>query len=103
MRQGKSRYLFPGSNTPEGFYSFYEEGLKGLDKVFILKGGPGVGKSTLMRKIGQTMLERGYDLDFWQCSSDCDSIDGVIIPALSLAVIDGTAPHDAVIKSALSI
>ncbi len=93
MRQGRAKYVFPGSNTPLGFYSFYHDGLSGLDRVFILKGGPGTGKSTLMRKIGIAMLERGYDVEFWQCSSDNDSLDGVLVPALSVAVIDGTSPH----------
>ena len=61
MRQGKAKYLFPGNNTPKGFISHYHEGLRGMQQIFILKGGPGVGKSTLMRKIGTAMLERGYD------------------------------------------
>ena len=93
MRQGKAKYLFPGNNTPKGFISHYHEGLRGMQQIFILKGGPGVGKSTLMRKIGTAMLERGYDVEFWQCSSDNDSIDGVLIPAISTAIIDGTSPH----------
>ena len=94
MRQGKIRRAFPGSNTPEGFASHYPDGLKGLEQVFILKGGPGTGKSTLMRQIGGAMRERGYDVEFWQCSSDNESLDGVVIPALSVAVIDGTPPHN---------
>ena len=93
MRQGKASYVFPGSNTPEGFVSFYREGLSRMETVFILKGGPGCGKSTLMRKIGLNMLERGYDIEFWQCSSDNDSLDGVLVPALAVAIVDGTAPH----------
>lgn len=93
MRQGKARYVFPGSNTPEGFYSYYAQGLLGMEHVFILKGGPGTGKSTLIRKIGSAMLERGYDAEYWQCSSDNDSLDGVLIPAISVAIIDGTSPH----------
>ena len=93
MRQGKAKYVFPGSNTPSGFVSFYREGLSNIERLFILKGGPGTGKSTLMRKIGLAMLERGYDVEFWQCSSDNDSLDGILITDLSVAVIDGTAPH----------
>lgn len=93
MRQGRSKYVFPGNNTPQGFYSFYKEGLRGLERIFILKGGPGVGKSTLIRKIGGAMMERGYDVEFWQCSSDNDSLDGLIIPALMVGIVDGTAPH----------
>lgn len=94
MRQGKAKYVFPGNNTPQGFLSLYCEGIAGLEQVFILKGGPGVGKSTLMRKIGSAMMERGYDVEFWQCSSDNDSLDGVLIPAISCGIIDGTPPHN---------
>lgn len=94
MRQGRAKYVFPGSNTPSGFRSFYYEGFRDLEQVFILKGGPGCGKSTLMRKIGLAMMERGYDVEFWQCSSDNDSLDGVLIPALSVGIIDGTPPHN---------
>jgi len=93
VKKGATRRLFPGSNTPEGFYSFYSQGLADMERVFVLKGGPGTGKSTLMRKIALDMTERGYDIDLWQCSSDNDSLDGVIIPALQVAVVDGTAPH----------
>lgn len=39
------------------------------------------------------MAERGYDVEFHQCSSDNNSLDGVVIPALKIAIIDGTAPH----------
>jgi hypothetical protein len=90
---GKTTYVFPGSNTPAGFLSFYREGLRNLENVFILKGGPGCGKSTIIKKIGHNMATRGYDVEFWQCSSDNDSLDGVLIPALSAAVVDGTKPH----------
>jgi len=93
MGKGKLRYVFPGGNTAQGFYSFYESGLENLDRIFVLKGGPGTGKSTLMRKIGMSMMDRGDDVEFWQCSSDNDSLDGVIIPDLRVAVVDGTAPH----------
>lgn len=93
MRQGRAKYLFPGNNTARGFISHYRDGILGMEQVFIIKGGPGVGKSTLMRKIGIAMLERGYDVEFWQCSADNDSLDGVLIPAILTAIIDGTPPH----------
>ena len=93
MKKGNIIHRFPGSNTPEGFFSFYRQGLKEMNRVFVLKGGPGTGKSTLMRKIAHNMSERGYCVELWQCSSDNDSIDGVVIPHLKIAVVDGTSPH----------
>lgn len=94
MAKGKLTKLFPGGNTSRGFYSFYDHIIdKNATRIFILKGGPGVGKSTFMRKIGETVLELGYDVEFLCCSSDNDSLDGICIPAPGVAMIDGTAPH----------
>lgn len=86
-------HYFAGGNTARGFYSLYDSNLADLKKLFILKGGPGTGKSTLMKNIGKIYLDRGYSLDYLHCSSDNDSIDGVIINELSVGIVDGTAPH----------
>ncbi len=93
MANGRIKNYFPGGNTPAGFYSFYQYLPYKTDQVFIIKGGPGTGKSTLMKKIGYLMQEKGYDLEFHWCSSDNDSLDGVVIPRLGTAIFDGTAPH----------
>ncbi len=94
MADGKIRHMFPGGNTPQGFYSYYDYVIPiDATRIFLLKGGPGVGKSTFMKKIGQAMIERGYDIEHHHCSSDNNSLDGVVIPALNTALIDGTSPH----------
>ena len=90
---GKIKNYFAGGNTARGFHSLYESNLQGLERLFILKGGPGTGKSSLMKKIGHQWVERGFDIEFLHCSSDNESIDGVLIPALKVGVVDGTAPH----------
>ncbi|GBF12415.1 PRK06851 family protein [Tepidibacillus sp. HK-1] len=84
---------YAGGNTSVGFYSLYDEALKGLDRLYIFKGGPGTGKSSFMRTIGMTMADKGYNIQFLHCSSDNNSLDGVIIPELKLGFVDGTAPH----------
>ncbi|WP_066638277.1 PRK06851 family protein [Desulfolucanica intricata] len=92
--KGRLKKVFPGGNTYKGFYSFYDYIIEpDANRIFVIKGGPGVGKSTFMRKIGETMLEKGYDVEFHCCSSDNGSLDGVVIPALKIAMLDGTAPH----------
>lgn len=92
--RGKVKKYFPGGNTSKGFFSFYDY-LIGPDatKVYIIKGGPGVGKSTFMRKIGETVLDLGYDVEYHCCSSDNGSLDGIAIPSHGIALLDGTAPH----------
>ncbi|MBU8914911.1 PRK06851 family protein [Bacillus sp. FJAT-29953] len=90
---GKVKNYFAGGNTARGFHNLYDSNLQGLDRLFILKGGPGTGKSSLMKKIGKEWVEKGYDIELLHCSSDNNSIDGVIIPALKVGIVDGTAPH----------
>ncbi|MGX9133938.1 PRK06851 family protein [Rummeliibacillus sp. JY-2-4R] len=90
---GKELHYFAGGNTSKGFYSLFENNISLLEKVFILKGGPGNGKSTLMKNIANQIQEKGYDVEYIHCSSDSNSIDGVIFPSLKIGLIDGTAPH----------
>lgn len=92
--QGRIVNLFAGSNTAAGFHSFYHH-LAGPEaaRVFIIKGGPGIGKSTLMRRIGESFREEGWNVELFSCSSDTSSVDGMAIPALGAAILDGTAPH----------
>lgn len=89
------RHYFPGNNTPKGFFSYYNYVLDRKDarKIWYLKGGPGTGKSTLIKKIGYAMLEKGCCVDFLHCSSDSDSLDGIVLRKEGLAIIDGTPPH----------
>lgn len=92
---GRERHMFPGNNTTEGFYSYYQYilGQREADKIISLKGGPGVGKSTFIRKTGEEMLAEGHDVDFLHCSSDHDSLDGIVLRDKKIAMVDGTAPH----------
>lgn len=94
IKTSRIKHYFAGGNTGEGFYSLYDQ-IVGPDanRIYLLKGGPGTGKSTFMRKIGEAMLAHGFDLEFFHCSSDPNSLDGVVIPALKVGFIDGTAPH----------
>ncbi|WP_026476232.1 ATPase [Alkaliphilus transvaalensis] len=96
--KGRIKRLFPGGNTSVGFFSYYQYviDLKEANRLYLLKGGPGVGKSSLMKKIGHEMVERGYDIEFHHCSAGPEGVDAVVIPALKVAIIDGTSPHDAV-------
>lgn len=93
MRFGRIKNVYPGGNTVRGFFSLYDSALQNLQRLYILKGGPGTGKSTLIRQVGLAMVDRGYDIEFLHCSSDNRSLDGVIIPAVGVGIVDGTAPH----------
>lgn len=86
--------MYPGGNTCYGFYSFYDHIVPhDGPKKFILKGGPGVGKSSFMKTIGREMVNNGIDVEYHWCSSDNDSLDGITAGDGSICLLDGTAPH----------
>ncbi len=86
---------FLGANSSEKFVSHFgdcylaEQGYN----VYIIKGGPGTGKSSLLKRIGSKALDKGLKADLCPCSSDPDSLDGLILPQLKTVLLDGTAPH----------
>ncbi|MDR7074387.1 PRK06851 family protein [Fictibacillus barbaricus] len=90
---GKILNYYAGGNTARGFHNLFESNLSGLERLFILKGGPGTGKSTLMKAIGKKWNDIGYDVEYIHCASDNGSIDGVILRALKVGIVDGTSPH----------
>ncbi len=87
--------FFLGANSGGGFHSFYKEliDLSKAHAVYILKGGPGSGKSSLMRRVMKKAEENSIPVEKIYCSSDPDSLDGVVFPTLGTAIVDGTAPH----------
>ena len=90
-----NRHYFLGGNTPLGFHSYFDYILdqQKANKIYVLKGGPGTGKSTLMKNTAQWAAEQGYHTDCMHCSSDPDSLDGIVIPELGIGMVDGTSPH----------
>ena len=87
--------FFVGANSGDGFQNLFGElvDLEDTYDLMVLKGGPGVGKNTFMRMIGQTMEQAGASVEYLWCSGDPDSLDGVVLPELRCAVVDGTSPH----------
>ena len=46
-----------------------------------------------MKEVGNHFAEQGEDVDFLWCSSDPDSLDGIVLKKRRIALLDGTAPH----------
>ena len=88
-------HYFAGGNTARGFYSCFDSVLPPAQRrrMYCLKGGPGVGKSTLMKRAAQAAEAKGHAVEYFHCSSDPDSLDGFSLPQLGIAMVDGTAPH----------
>lgn len=91
----KEKHIFAGSSTAFGFYSCFSYIFNPaeLDHIYILKGGPGVGKSSFMKRFANEMTNQNHSVEYVHCSSDSESLDGIIIPELNIAFVDGTSPH----------
>lgn len=88
------RHYFPGNNTPLGFFSYYKYILsqREANRIICIKGGPGTGKSTFMRKVADAFYGK-EDIDYLHCSADEESLDGILLKKKRVALIDGTSPH----------
>ena len=91
---GKVRKIFPGGNTSNGSKPLFEYIIpENVNRIFCLKGGPGVGKSSMMKKIAKEFIENNYDVELHHCPSDPSSLDAIVIKKLGVVFLDGTAPH----------
>lgn len=90
-----TRSLFPGAMGPDGFISCFHQLLpqSQLKRMIVLKGGPGVGKSTFMRRVHAALCAKGAASTLYFCSGDPDSLDAVAVPDAGVLILDGTAPH----------
>ncbi len=92
----KVKHYFPGGNTSKGFVNYFDGIIAPWvenKRIYVLKGGPGVGKNTFMKAFGKKADSKGYDVEYFHCASDYNSYDAVHIPKLGVTMLDGTAPH----------
>ena len=84
---------FPGSNTCRGFVGFFQDLLPRTEqaRILLIKGGPGCGKSTLMRAAAERWEAQGRPVEYYLCASDPDSLDAVVCG--DTVVLDATLPH----------
>lgn len=88
---------FAASNSGRGFICYFDKIFtkNRFDKIYIIKGGPGTGKSSLLKAMRDAAISKGYECEGILCSSDPSSYDGVTIKSCnrSIALLDGTSPH----------
>ncbi len=87
--------FFLGASSEKGFVSYFKQLQNQTDsmQLLILKGGPGSGKSSLMKKTAAYAESLGHTVEFCPCASDPESLDAVIDKTANFAIMDGTAPH----------
>lgn len=85
--------FFFGATGKGGFHSFFDKVYDEKDgwRAYIIKGGPGTGKSGLLKRVAREIGDP--DTVLGPCSSDPDSLDVVVFPFRKVCLMDGTAPH----------
>lgn len=95
MTELKLPVFFAGVMSADGYCSRLD-GIYDPDdgwRAYLIKGGAGMGKSTLMKALASDLTSRGARAELIACPSDPNSLDAVIFPDLKTAVMDATAPH----------
>lgn len=85
---------FFGTMTENGSVNYINELTRGFRKRIFIKGRPGSGKSTLMKKVGEAARSRGLDTETYYCSFDPASLDMVVVRELGFCIFDATPPHE---------
>ena len=88
------RKFFADSHTADGFHLTYSHDVGfAAKKLIILKHRSKRHISALLETIGQTMVKRGYNTEYFFCSSSPGLLDALAFPFLQTAVVDGYPPH----------
>lgn len=93
MENGVFSEYFLAANSAEGFINEFASNYAPDWRAYIIKGGPGTGKSSFMRLFAARAANKGYRAELCPCSSDPASLDAVILPEQKTIILDGTAPH----------
>ena len=91
---GKIYDRFLGAATAFGAIDYVENLTENIKTRYFIKGRPGTGKSTFLKKIVNDARERGFCVERYHCAFDPNSLDMVIIRELDVALFDSTAPHE---------
>lgn len=87
----KASHYFARGNTAKGVHFLYHSAFQGLEKIFILTGPRGTGKSTVIRSLADTLLENGQDVQCFHSPLRPDELDGFIATELKIGFVDEQA------------
>ncbi len=80
---------FVASNSSRGFINYFEDNVRNLEKLYVLKGCSDSFKSSLIKNVGIDWFIKGYDIEYIHSPEDEKIVEAVIIPALNTGVANG--------------
>lgn len=93
-RRGRVVHRFFGAATENGPVDWIEDLTARIGRRVFIKGRPGTGKSTFLKKLSDQAVAAGFDTEIYHCAFDPFSLDMVIVRDLDLCVFDSTSPHE---------
>ncbi|MGE5653456.1 MAG: hypothetical protein ACM3ZQ_04195, partial [Bacillota bacterium] len=87
------RHLFASAISPQGPVNFLDTVVDTMARRFVIKGDMGTGKSTLVKKVFEEAVSRGYYVEAYHCALTHERIEHLVIPELNVAVITSIVPH----------
>lgn len=93
-RKGKIVHRFLGAATEDGAVDYVQNLTADVGKRYFIKGRPGTGKSTFLKKIAARAVNNGFTAEAYHCAFDPSSLDMVILRELDLCLFDSTRPHE---------
>lgn len=91
---GTAMHRFFGAASINGNLCYIPQLTETVEKRYFIKGRPGTGKSTFLKKIAKALLEYGIDTEIYHCSFDPNSLDMIIAREIGVCLFDSTAPHE---------
>lgn len=83
-----------GTNTSDGVVNELPSLIEGVEHRVFVKGRAGTGKSVFMKKVMNACQQKGFDIEFYHCSFDPNSVDMIMVPELNFCIFDSTPPHE---------
>jgi hypothetical protein len=93
-KKGSTVHRFLGAATPYGPVDFIPNLTDDVPHRYYIKGRPGSGKSTMLKKVVSYAEKLGYDVEVYHCGLDPYSLDMVMVRELNFTIFDSTAPHE---------
>lgn len=91
---GGALHFFMCADASSGFVSLAEGVIrKENDRVFAISGGPGVGKSSMIKKSLESFAELCNNVEVVHCAKDPHSLDAAFFHDKNFALVDSTPPH----------
>lgn len=84
-------HFYASGNTSQGFVSVLDSTLQDIERLFIVQGKPGSGRSGIINEIASRLSAYGSGYRLIHSPFDNDSIDALLLPELKTAIVTDTA------------